>query len=124
MYRYCRTYKGVKIDIKAKSIEEKWEKVAQKKYDIDHRVITSSKMKYSEWQKQYLKDYKKPAVSPGWYHELEKICNVFEEELGTYKLCDIKPVHLQRVLNTYKGKSKSYRKKAYITLPRLTIFHA
>lgn len=115
-YRYQKSYKGHVIDIKAKSTEEKWEKVAQKKHEIDNFVITSSTMKLSDWIKQYLEDYKRPVISDRWYVELVKICKKIEEELGPYKLRDIKPVHLQQVMNKYRGLSLSYRKKIFITM--------
>jgi len=114
--RYNRKYNGVKIDVKAKSVEEKWAAVARKKYEIDNFITTSSTMKFSDWVKQYLSDYKKPAVSPEWYHEIEKLTKGMIDELGPFKLRDIKPVHLQRTLNRYRGMSLSYRKKAYTTL--------
>lgn len=118
LLRKTFTFDGKRYDVTGHSLEELYERVAKRKLELaeDKNKITKS-ISYSKWLSEWLEMYKKPSVSLSWYKTLERICSkVIGSEIGHIKLKDLKPIHLQKVLNNKANMSASYLRKIYNVL--------
>ena len=115
MARGSFTYNGKRYYVKAKTERELGAKIAQKRKDLEEgNVVVNGNTKVAVWASEWLETYKRPAVSDDWYKQLERITNnIVVPSLGDSRLVDVKPIHLQRLLNNYSNHSASYIKKIY-----------
>lgn len=92
----------IKRELKKKELEE------------GKRIITGSTT-VSAWSKEWLETYKESNVNPRHYSDLKSIVdNFISPSIGPIKVKQIKPLHLQKILNGLKGKySDSYIDKIY-----------
>lgn len=67
-----------------------------------------------DWFDEWLTTYKESSVSNSWYSDLQAIVNArILPQIGRYKLHNVKPIHLQKLLSDCSGYSKSYIRKIY-----------
>lgn len=118
MPRKTFTFDGKRYDITAPTSEELAVKVAMKKRDLtEGNIISSGNTKVSVWANEWLATYKENSVSESWYKTISNIVNnIILPSLGSTRLKDIKPVHLQKILNEKAGLSASYQKKIRNTI--------
>jgi integrase len=109
-YRHQETYEGVKIDLSAKNEKDLAEKVRQRKNTIDSgETLDSANLTVRKWADSWIETYKKPRVKVHHYKQCKSyLNNHIIPELGTMRVHDVRPIHLQQLLNKYEGKSTSF----------------
>ena len=110
MYRKTFTYEGKRYDITAKTQEQLYEKIARKKIELEQGMTISKNMLVKEWCKEWLDTYKEPTVSAARLINLQYACkSTFIPTLGNMQLKDVKPTHIQKMLNS---KSKTCKESS------------
>ena len=97
-HRYRERYKGVNIDIKARTNKELVEKVKEKKKKIDRGSIDGSMM-MSDFGNLFLETNKKHSVSASWYQDLGYTWRTIVKGIGDRPMGNVKPILLQNYLN-------------------------
>ena len=70
-----------------------------------------------EWAKKWLKDYKKGAVSPAWYKQMESIVeNHILDEIGDKRMRDVNASDIKRLMNKKAKFSESHQRKIAQTI--------
>ncbi|MFA6851051.1 MAG: site-specific integrase, partial [Selenomonadaceae bacterium] len=118
MIRKSFTFEGRRYWIKAQTERECYEKMALKKRDLEEgRVIINESTTVKAWCTYWVETYKRPSVSKTWCGQLEGILkNHVYPTIGNLKVKDVKPIHLQKVINNMSGKSSSSIAKTKIVL--------
>lgn len=79
-----------------------------------------SKMTVSAWANEWLTSYKKGTVSASWYNHMQSLIdNQIEDAIGDVRLVDVKPMHIQRLMNKYADMSESYQKKLLLVVRQI-----
>lgn len=101
----------------------KTQKEADKKAAIKHESLKrgdvgiSSNMTVARWAHEWLETYKRPSVGEGQYKNyLLHIDGVIIPAIGSMTLKSVKDVHLQKIMNSRIGKSKSDVSKLRMTM--------
>ena len=115
-YEYCRSrfyYNGKQYEAKGKTQKEADQKAAIKLRQLESGEVGCSKnMSVKAWCYEWLDTFKKGAITEKSYKRYKShIDNVILPEIGNMKLKDVRDIHLQKVLNTRQGYSKSDTKK-------------
>lgn len=118
MARTTFTFEGKRYDVTAEGDKKLAAKVALKKRNLEEgRVIISQNTIVKKWIKEWLNTYKKTAVSAVTYIGYESRINAhITLAIGSMKIKDVKPLHLQKILNGLNGYSKEYISKVEYTL--------
>ena len=108
-HRHQETYNGVKIDLSADDPKVLAQKVRQRQNEIDAGQISiDANMTVSRWADTWAETYKKNQITDKNYKtyvcNLKKITSV----IGHIKIKDVRPHHLQEIINQYAGKSRSH----------------
>ena len=111
-HRYREVYKGVRIDIKAKSNKELHQKIDKKKAQIDRQTIDGT-TRLHDFCSMYLDTYKKNTVSASWYEDLKWISKKLVDGIGNKPVGRIRPIEVQNFLNSCSDYSESTVKKIY-----------
>ena len=121
MYRKSFTFDGRRYYVRADSPEELIEKVTRKKADLEHdKRCISRNMKVEDWIEEWMTVYKEPIVSDGWLKNIRSMMDsCVITEIGKMRLKDVRPTHLQRILNAKSDCSASYIKKLAVLLDEL-----
>lgn len=111
-HRKTFTYEGRRYDIKANTMEELYERIAELKSALKRgEVPVGDNMTVKQWFHEWKALYKEPAgltkKSLGAYDEKFKYLAPIEN----MKLRDVRDVHLQRILNKEAGMSFSHVSK-------------
>lgn len=101
--RYQERYKGKRIDVTAHTQKELLAKANAKKREIDSGYHPDSTTVH-EWAIRWLETYKAPSVSPKTIGDYKTIISKIDLAMP---ICDVKPIHLQKVLNSLAGQSDS-----------------
>lgn len=65
-----------------------------------------------DWSRQWLEDYKRGTVGEAWYKQIESTVNIYIiPEIGSYRLSDVLPKDITRMLNSNAHLSKSHGSK-------------
>ena len=118
MFRRTFTFEGKRYYISGKTEEEVIEKMVRRKMELEEgrNRITRNTI-YKEWFSEWLETYKRPSVSVSWSKTIKDIGkSIIVAEIGNYRLKDIKPLHVQRILNDKADMSQSYLKIIYIIM--------
>lgn len=107
--------------IRSKSLQDFKEKLRQSQnmrdcgYNFDAKNMT-----VQQWAEQWYKVYKKPNVRSGSQqnYEIDLKKHIYPA-IGHILLSEIKPVHLQNLLNQFEGKSTSHARKIKLTLEQI-----
>ncbi|MGI5873500.1 MAG: tyrosine-type recombinase/integrase [Bacillota bacterium] len=86
------------------------------KAEYDAGLLTvNNKTTVSRWFEEWMEIYKIPNVQDSTAKEIR---GYFERSflplIGAVRLCDLRPLHIQKCLNDLKGMSESYIKKHYV----------
>lgn len=106
-FREKGIYKDTPYDFRAKTKEKLRSKVQQFMDKVDSGVVDNDTT-VRQWCDIWLETYKKPSVGPARFHQCELYANHLCEEMGGRKVSEIKPVHLQNILNRYDNHSRGY----------------
>lgn len=112
-YRHRETYNGVAMDLRANSTGELVQKVEKKKRQIDRQTVSPDKS-LLWFGRMFLQTYKKNSVSSSWYADMESILNnKIVPGIGNRPVGKLKPIDVQRFLNSCTELSDSYIKKIF-----------
>ena len=112
-YRHREVYRGVQIDIKARTSGDLIDKVKKKKSQIDRSTI-SPDTKLLTFGEMFLRTYKIKTVSASWYDDLESILkSKIVAGIGNRPVGRIRPIDVQSFLNSCTDLSDSYIKKIF-----------
>lgn len=109
-FRESFTFEGKRYNVRAKTQRDLWRKVDEKKRRLESGVDTiNENTTVEKWFVEYLESYKKPKVAHHAYRDLlSTFNNHIAPVIGNKRLKDVKPVELQRILNSLSGKSLSF----------------
>ncbi|HAO69659.1 MAG TPA: hypothetical protein DCR31_06255 [Ruminococcaceae bacterium] len=130
MRRVWRDENGERHWVRGDSEQEIADKIAEQKFKIKMgQDKIDGKMTVKAWAKNWLHEYIDPrAREPGEPKKrgtmTQKSCDMYHQKtdgyiipaLGHYRLCDVRDIHLQKLLNTQKGLSDSHVKKLRIVM--------
>jgi len=107
-----------RIEFSGKDKAKVLEKFRQAKADlVKGSFVEPNKITVSAWADEWLETYKKPKIKPKTYESYEYLIRYhIKHELGHMLLKDLKPIHIQRFINS---RQVSYRTVAYLK----TILH-
>ncbi|MHC1695118.1 MAG: tyrosine-type recombinase/integrase [Eubacteriales bacterium] len=108
--RKILTLDGDRYDLRAKNEEELDKKILQLKIDqAQGRLKLDKNTSVKTWADQWLSVYKKGKIADAYYKDLSAMFdNHILPSIGKYKLCEIKALHLQKLVNGYEGRSKAF----------------
>lgn len=88
----------------------------------DGRKQISRDMTVKAWSDEWLATYKEGLVNNRHLADIRSVIrNYVEPDLGYMRISKVKPIHLQKILNSVSGFSDSYIRKIYLVLRG--IFH-
>lgn len=111
-YKYTKsfTYEGKRYFVHGDTMREIGEKIAIKRRDLEEgRIRLDKSTLVSDWTVRCLEAYKYPGL--GDYARASVSARARKyiiEPIGKMRLCDVKPLYLQRILNGMEGKSTDY----------------
>ena len=111
------TYGGKRYYIRAKTQKELWQKAAQRQRDLEAGLIVANGNTTVEaWAREWLETYKKDSVRRGTYERYQStIERHLIKHMGGVKMNAVRPVHLQKIINTMSGMSSDTVKKVIQT---------
>ena len=117
-YRSRFYHNGKQYETKRKTQKKADQSAALKKRQLEIGEIgVFNKITVREWCYEWLDTFKKGSVTEKTYKQYKShIENVILKDIGNMKLSDVRDVHLQRILNTRQGYSKSNTKKILFTI--------
>ncbi len=109
-FRETFTFEGKRYSVRSKTERDLWRKVEEKKRRLESGIdITNENTICSKWFMDYLEIYKKPKVKVHAYVCLVGLVkNYINPAIGEKRLKDVKPIDLQRILNSVAGMSSSF----------------
>jgi integrase len=110
MIRKSFTFEGKRYYVKGKTEAEVSERLIRRKIELEEgrKRITKNTL-VEDWFSEWYETYKSPAVSAGWAKTVKTIArSVILPDIGRLRLRDVKPLHLQRILNDKADMSQSY----------------
>lgn len=112
-YRKTFTFDGKRYSVRATTPELLYEKLAKMKSDLKNgtKVVNGNTL-VGQWAFEWLDTYKKDSVRKRTYDRyVGSLNNILIPAIGNMRIKDVRQVHLQRVLNSLKGKSEDYARK-------------
>lgn len=105
------TWEGRRYEVRGETEREAVEKLAVLKDQLRRGELTpGGDMTVNAWFSAWMETYKAPSgiTSKSLAMYREKYDGYLRPRIGTMKLKDVKPVHLQRILNAETGRSRSH----------------
>ena len=124
-YEYVRktfTWDGKRYDVKGKTIEEVYKKIAKMKVSLERgEIVINANTTVDHWFKEWVETYKKAAgLTPKSLKMYdEKYRNYIQPVIGAMKLRDVREIHLQKILNDQAGRSYSHVSKIRLVLKEM-----
>ena len=117
-FRSTFYYEGRRYETTGKDQKEADQKAAIKQDKLKRgEVGISANMTVKRWAEEWLETYKRPTVGDAQYKiYLSLINRVIVPEIGGLRLRDVKDIHLQKILNSRVGNSRSHVSKLKNTL--------
>ena len=120
-YNYVRKtfeFNGKRYQVYGKTEEEAIKKATLKQKALEDGDIGVSKnMTVARWCETWLETYKEGTITDKSYKYYQsQVNNVILPEIGNMKLKDVRDIHLQKIMKTRKGFSKSNAKKLLNTI--------
>lgn len=115
------THEGKRYEVSGDTPEELAVKVAMKIRDLEEgRIVLSKNTPVNKWIEEWLANYKKNSVSQVTYTGYVSRINVhIIPTIGGMKIKDVRPIHLQKIMNGMTGYSKDYIAKVEYTLNQI-----
>ena len=84
------------------------------------RKLRKGSCTVEEWAYQWLENYKDGTVGDAWYRDMDGLIrNHIVPEIGGMRLKDVKPMHINGLLNKHLEMSDSHMKKLVIVLKQI-----
>ena len=106
-YNYVRntfSWDGKRYDVKGKTIEEVYKKIAKMKVSLERgEIVINANTTVDHWFKEWVETYKNAAgLTPKSLKMYdEKYRNYIQPVIGAMKLRDVREIHLQKILNDH-----------------------
>lgn len=110
--RFQWTYEGHRYGVTGHSQQELMERYNKKMAELKKGHFDSDTMMV-KWLDTWLETYKEDKVSDSTYRDYKMYCSLIVLPMT---MGQIKPLHLQQILNQHAGKSESFLKKLRITM--------
>lgn len=120
-YTETFTHNGVRQYVYGKTPQEAHDNAVRKKALLEANVKEyKSNLTVSEWAKSWLKTYKKGVAGDKWYKQMSALINnQIEDGIGDMRVIDVKPRHIQALMNQYADRSESFQKKLLLVLRQI-----
>ena len=124
-YNYVRntfSWDGKRYDVKGKTIEEVYKKIAKMKVSLERgEIVINANTTVDHWFKEWVETYKNAAgLTPKSLKMYdEKYRNYIQPVIGAMKLRDVREIHLQKILNDQAGRSYSHVSKIRLVLKEM-----
>ena len=106
------TYEGHRYSVTGKTQAELTERYNRKMMELTKGHFDSDTM-MAKWVDTWLETYKEGKVSDSTFRDYKMYCSLITLPMT---MGQIKPMHLQKILNSHAGKSSSFLKKLRITI--------
>ena len=106
------TYDGHRYGVTAQTQQELMNRYNKKMAELTKGHFDSDTM-VSKWLDTWLETYKEGKVADSTYRDYKMYCSLICLPMT---MGQVKPIHLQQILNRYAGKSTSFLKKLRITM--------
>lgn len=118
LYTASFTHEGRRYYVRAKTEKELWQRAAKKQRDLEAGILTvNGKTTVQRWSEEWLETYKQNSVLTASYERYKGILkNYLNKNMGAVRMQDVKPVHLQKILNSITDCSADHVKKVRETL--------
>lgn len=121
---YCTetfTFEGKRKYAYGKTPEEAHDNAVKKKALLEAKVKEyKSNVTVSEWARSWLKTYKKGVTGDKWYKQMSAVIkNQIDDSIGDMRVVDVKPRHIQGLMNQYADRSESFQKKLLLVLRQI-----
>lgn len=120
-FRETFTFEGRRYDVTAQTERELILKVDAKKRALEEGSIIYNKgTTVKRWAEEWLETYKRNSVGAATFYAYQNRfkLHVFPV-IGHLKVTDVKPIHLQKIINSLAGYSRDHIKKMHYTLEQL-----
>ena len=106
-FRSTFYYEGRRYETTGKDQKEADQKAAIKQDRLKRgEVGISANMTVKRWAEEWLETYKRPTVTDKSYKDYKRqIDNIIVPAIGNMRVCDVKDIHLQKIMNSRAGKS-------------------
>ena len=106
------TFEGHRYSVTGHTQQQLTERYNKKLKELQEGHFDSDTM-VAKWTETWLETYKYGKVAPSTYHDYEMYAKLLTMPIT---MGEVKPIHLQRILNEHAGKSESFLKKLRITM--------
>lgn len=114
MIKKSFTYNGKRYYIRANDLTDYEVKKALKIKELEEEKLIESNMLVRDWASEWLITYKINSCSDKTYKDYQQRLKAYIlPVIGHMRLKDVKPIHLQKVMQTLNGKSQSYINRVY-----------
>lgn len=113
LLRYQFTYNGKRYSVTGHSQKQLMDRVSEKKKVLQQASQISREMSVQSWKDEWLEIYKRPNVSPDTFESYRAILTHLDLVMP---IKDVKPAHLQHLINGLRGKSNSLIHKFRVLL--------
>ena len=116
-FRSTFSFEGKRYERTGKTQKEADQKAALYEAQLERGEIgISNNMTVSRWADEWLETYKRPAIGDGQYNNYCLYLSLITKAIGSLSLRSVKTIHLQKIINARKGKSKSDLHKLRYTM--------
>lgn len=122
LYTATFTFEGRRHYVRSSKSQRDAERKALQKENAlkDGLIILDENTTFAEYAQQWYETYKQNTVSkPVAKSYISRIRQHLNPAIGQMKLKDIRPIHLQKILNNQVGKSKSHVDKMRVTIRQI-----
>lgn len=119
LFRHQEKYNGVRIDLTANTKRDLARKVAERKELIDSQTIKGTTT-VRKWFETWLALYKKGKVSERYYNSIKSRIEIYAlPKIGDMAISQVREIHIQEIINSCAGKSKSHVTKLRINISEM-----
>lgn len=121
LYTGTFTYQSKRYYIRAKTIREVHRRMEQRKRDLEKGfIVVNPNTRVSRWASEWLKTYKQDKVRKASYDRYQSIIQKYlNTHIGSMRLCEVKPIYLQKIINQLKGLSADFVRKVINTIKNI-----
>lgn len=120
-YETSFTYEGIRYRIRADTKKDLILKEYKKREELENGAKRIEKnMLLRDWAEEWLHTYKEPAVSAETLYVYSSVVKKYvSQPIGHLQLKQIKPIHLQKIVNNMRGMSRSRIKWVMLTFRQI-----
>lgn len=115
------TFQGKRYSVSGNTPEELYTRLLEKKKSLESgQILLSKSTTVKEWTEKWLQAYKRPVTSDASFYAYECRVKIYVyPRIGSYRLMDVKPLHLQQIINDASRYSRDHIKKIKYTIEQV-----